>query len=169
MRALTLVEVLIVIVILGVLAGLAVPSLLTFMQLNKVNAITRELISTLNYAKSEAIKQTTSISICPRDPTDATNTTCSTNWAAGWIVFSGTALSSGARLTVNDRDLSTEMTLTATTLTATVASITFDNTGFPGNDITFTLLPTNCRSNNERIVRLSAAGRVSVSEEVCPP
>lgn len=166
-RAFTIVEILIVVVILGVLAALALPSLLGFIQSNRVRSTTSEFISSLDYAKGEAITRGYPVSICPL--VDSTvPTECGTDWSQGWMVFvnegNATAPSSDDdRLRVVD-DISDSLIFSTS-----VTLISFQSSGFPDpGDGIITITPTNCLSNNQRELDISRTGRVDVEAQSCP-
>ena len=50
-----------------------------------------ELTGALNFARSEAIKQSSRVSVCARN----SDMTCGTNWNRGWIVFVDSADNAG--------------------------------------------------------------------------
>jgi len=80
----TLVELLVTIVVLSILLGLAVPSFRTFMQNDQQWVQQNNLVLALNAARSEAIKQDSSVQVC--SSTDGATCT-NTPWDQGWIVL----------------------------------------------------------------------------------
>lgn len=87
----TLVEMIVVIAIVAVIAGLALPSYRSLIASNKVTAASEELYSAMLFAKSEAIKRNQTVIVCQADNpnTSAASAACSTgtDWSTGWIVF----------------------------------------------------------------------------------
>lgn len=79
----TLVELLVAITVLGVLLSLATPGFQSIMQDTRQVKSYNNLAGVLRFARSEAIKRSVAISVCPR----ATNSTCGTDWSQGMIVF----------------------------------------------------------------------------------
>ena len=71
------------VVLVGILLGLAVPSFQGMMQTSKMTGSYNSLTGSLNFARSEAIKRASSVSVCAR----ATDTTCGEDWSNGWLVF----------------------------------------------------------------------------------
>lgn len=85
-RGVSLLELVIVLAIAAILMSVAMPSFQNAMLNAKGNSVTSSLIGSLQYARSEAIKQSDRVSVCAR----ATDTTCCVNctdWADGWLVF----------------------------------------------------------------------------------
>ena len=80
---LTLIELLVTIAILAILLAIAVPNFIKFLQNSRLVGQTKDLVTALNYARSEAIKRGVRVSVCSR----LDNTTCSgatvVNWDAG--------------------------------------------------------------------------------------
>lgn len=81
----TLIELLITLLITGVLAGMAAPSLSAVMRDSRVGTSTSDFLSALFVARSEAAKRGRRVTICPSGEGDL----CAADlgWHAGWIVF----------------------------------------------------------------------------------
>lgn len=82
----TLVELMVTIAVVMVLTVLAVPSFQTFLAGRRVEATADTLVSDFRYARSEAVKRTNRVTICP----SVTGTSCAGPgglWKNGWIVF----------------------------------------------------------------------------------
>jgi prepilin-type N-terminal cleavage/methylation domain-containing protein len=86
-RGFSLIELLVAISIAAILVGLAVPELNRLIRRNSVDASTNLLQSSFAYARSEAIKRATNVSVVQ-------DTSTGTNWPAGWQVI----LDNGTRL-----------------------------------------------------------------------
>ncbi|MGD8595375.1 MAG: GspH/FimT family pseudopilin [Gammaproteobacteria bacterium] len=85
MAGFTLIELMVTIALAAIILTQAVPSFNALVQNNRLISQKNEFISTLNLARSEALKRGTRVTVCAS--TD--QTTCDTNdWAQGWIVFS---------------------------------------------------------------------------------
>ena len=73
----TIIEVLMVVVILGILVSMGLPSMRDLIASTKVKTATSDVFASLIFARSEAIKRNSAIEIVP---------VVSTNWNAGWRV-----------------------------------------------------------------------------------
>jgi type IV fimbrial biogenesis protein FimT len=86
-----LTEVMVVVLILAILAVAAIPSYRASVLNNRMLAASNDLVTGLNYARSEALKRGSRVSVCKA----ATATACDSTvaWERGWIVFAdaGTA------------------------------------------------------------------------------
>ena len=97
---LTLIELIVVIIIVGVVSGIAIPSMNNVLENQRISAANNDLITSMVIARSEAVRQKKHVTVCA----SSNGTTCNTgstgiaNWSDGWIVF---ANSSSANLTRN--------------------------------------------------------------------
>jgi type IV fimbrial biogenesis protein FimT len=82
----TLLELMVAITVLAVLLGLGIPSFSSIIQRNRLTAEVNELITALNYARSEAGKRGTRISVCGLDSA-GTNCDITPSWQRGWMMF----------------------------------------------------------------------------------
>ena len=79
----TLVELLIAVAILGVLLSMATPGFQSIMQDTRQVTSYNKLAGVLRFARSEAIKRSVAVSVCPR----ATDSTCGSDWSQGMLIF----------------------------------------------------------------------------------
>ena len=179
----TLIELMITLIIVGILLGIGVPSLKSFMQSNQLIAATNELISALHVARSEAIKSNSRVTICSSN----NGTTCSGNndWTDGWVVFvdaNGDLAGTGAVCTapntdcllrVHDGFIDNQLTVSGEDAnSADITSFTFTSRGMPkattgaAQSGTFSICSLDDGGNTigSRAVVLSLSGRVRVSD-----
>lgn len=85
LRGFSLAETLIVLAVAAILAGIAVPSFAALMRETRLTTVTNDLLSTLYFARSEAVKRNRRVTVC----TSVTQDGCAENigWQSGWIVF----------------------------------------------------------------------------------
>ncbi|CAH1903697.1 Type IV fimbrial biogenesis protein FimT [Candidatus Nitrotoga sp. HW29] len=165
----TLVELLVTIVILAILLSIAVPNFITFVQNSRLVGQTNDLVTSLNYARSEAIKRGVRVSVCSR----LDNTTCSgatvVNWDTGWLVFvnpNNNAVADAGEMVLKVRQaLENGNTLR----TAGMQRVTYQSSGFSGNADTFRLCDSRGTTSG-RAITVSLQGRVSTSTgtTACP-
>lgn len=85
----TLVELIVTLAIAAILMTVAIPGFSNFVKDNRLVAGTNRLVTSLAYARSEAVKRGTAVSMC----SSANGSACGGTWKDGWIVFTdaGTA------------------------------------------------------------------------------
>ena len=75
----TLIELMVTLVVLGVLAAVATPSLVTFQRNAELTSITNQLVAALNTARGEGMKRNMPSMVTPINGDD--------DWTQGWHVF----------------------------------------------------------------------------------
>lgn len=89
MSGFTLLEVIITIAIVAILASMALPSLQDFVSSNRISSVNSRFQMALSYARSEAIKRGTNVSVCVSNTAQTACDTSLDDYAKGWIVFTG--------------------------------------------------------------------------------
>lgn len=82
-KGFTLLELLFTITVAAVLLGIAAPSFRDMSIRNSLAASSNDVIASIAYARSEAIRQSTPVSICASND----GATCTGSWSDGWIIF----------------------------------------------------------------------------------
>lgn len=166
----TLVELLVTLSVATILVTMAVPSFSEFVKNNRMITQTNELVTTLNMARSEAVRRGTQITLCK----SATGSSCTTSggWEQGWIMFvdaagSGTVANTSNILRVQSA-LASSVTLRGGTNFASYVS--FRSTGATQTIGTAAAAPlagvlVMCDDRgfgaNSRAIQISTIGRVS--------
>jgi type IV fimbrial biogenesis protein FimT len=149
MAGLNLMELLIVMLIIAILAGIGVPSFKYVTSSNRIAGEINALLGDMRYARTEAIKEGSWVTVCAATITIAANPANSTascsganSWSTGWIVFSDTSDNQTAPTTFSTL-LRVEAkfvggdTLTALDSTPTgVVAVTFNREGFATSYLT---------------------------------
>ncbi|OGB24170.1 MAG: hypothetical protein A3I66_11095 [Burkholderiales bacterium RIFCSPLOWO2_02_FULL_57_36] len=118
----TLVELVVVMIIVAVLAGLAAPSFKSFIVNERVRGASFDLVSHLTLARSEAIKQNENVTIASTSTTSA--------WQNGW------SISGAGGDTVKTQGAYPKLTISTGSGTGP-SSITFNRSGRAGSSVTF--------------------------------
>ncbi|RKT46775.1 GspH/FimT family pseudopilin [Thiocapsa rosea] len=160
----SLIELLFSISILAILLGLGIPSFQGLIERNRVTSATNELITTLQLARSTAIRRNEVVSICPL--VDAN--TCGGSWSSGWMVFIGEASvtePSNASIIRQNSALAPSVTLTSNLDAG--AAISYGNAGqiVSGGSVDFTF----SGDSEFRCLTVPLSGKTSFSYELCQP
>ncbi|MGE0310383.1 MAG: GspH/FimT family pseudopilin [Lautropia sp.] len=97
----TLIEMLVALTIIAILSTLAAPSFTQMMAGAAIRSLSTDLGSDLNFARAEAVRTGSRVSLCPR----ATATSCGTDWNNGWLVFRDTNGASAGTIEAGDQIL----------------------------------------------------------------
>lgn len=89
-RGFTLIELMIAIAIMAIMASVAIPAYQTMVQNNRIVTTTNGLLGALQLARSEAVKQRRTITICPSS--DMATCDAGEPWHGGLIVLEGANL-----------------------------------------------------------------------------
>jgi type IV fimbrial biogenesis protein FimT len=137
-RGFSLVELITVMAIVGIAIGIAVPSYKYVTNSNRVSAEVNQLLGDMQYARSEAVKEGSFVSVCPGTVSTSGSTvtgTCASsgaNWQNGWFVFSD--VNGNGTFDTGDQVLRTQTAFTSNDTFASsdssVKVVTFNREGF---------------------------------------
>ncbi|MBV8270739.1 MAG: GspH/FimT family pseudopilin, partial [Cupriavidus sp.] len=82
---LTLIEMMVVLAMVATLVTISFPSFVSFIQGNRVLSEVNSMVSSLQLARSEAIKRGEPVSVCPSS--DGASCLGANVWSGGWLVF----------------------------------------------------------------------------------
>jgi type IV fimbrial biogenesis protein FimT len=140
-RGFTLVELVVTVALLGMILGIAAPSMRSFVVGQRIRALSYDLTSDLLLARSEALKRNAAV-VVARD---------AEQWHAGWTTAAG-ALQLSKRNALGGN----------VEFDGAPASITFDANGrvsSPAAQVRITLSSTAADANSQRCVELDLSGR----------
>lgn len=90
-RGYSLIELITVMTIIGIAIGIGVPSYRYITNSNRVSAEINQLLGDMQYARSEAVKEGSTVTVCPSNNATTSSPSCLTSgasWRGGWMVFS---------------------------------------------------------------------------------
>lgn len=99
-RGFSLIELMIVVIVAGVFAALAIPSFNASIRNNRILSATSNLVTAINQARTEAITRRQQVTVCA----SADGATCSNNpaWDKGWIIFIDTGSKTATSVVASD-------------------------------------------------------------------
>lgn len=161
-RGFTLVELMVVIAIVGILAALAGPSWTQLMARNAVRAAVNDLNASIQFARSEAVRLNSQVTLCPS--TDAINCV-NTGFENGWIVRIGPQVNDPTQQVLQDT-LPRQRVRIAVSIAQPV--LTFLPNGLPAGNftgVTINVCPTSASLNAvSRNMVISRAGRINLEQ-----
>lgn len=88
----TLLELLVVLAIIGILAAMAAPNIRDTLVRNARESAMLDLMSAINRARSQAVVQSKTATLCRSTNQASCAGTSGADWAAGWIIFTDTGV-----------------------------------------------------------------------------
>lgn len=154
----TLLELIVTMTVASILFGVGIPSLISTLRTNRLAGATNELISTLIYARSEAIKRSVPVGVCRSSDGAACVTSGSAGWAIGWLVYvdvdRSSALNTGDIVLTTHEALDSSITLTGNNNVAN--QVLFTSIGL-ANTSNGTMTMTS--SSDTRTICIATSGR----------
>jgi type IV fimbrial biogenesis protein FimT len=166
-RGVTLLELMIALTVVTILIGVAVPNYRTFTQNNRTTAAQNDLVTALNLARSESLRRSRPVTVCP----SADGLACAgdTNWNVGWIVF--TDLPGGTNGTVDGGDeILQRWDAIDRTVTLAVSDtfVRYLPTGEAAAPLTVDITPERCGGQNRRHLQITGTGSLLTQLTDCP-
>lgn len=149
--------------LISIVMAIAIPSMTTFNQNDRLTTNINKLIGHLAYARSEAVKNNQRVVVCTSS--DSASCSSSSDWEDGWIVFvdaNGNGAVDGTETVLRaEQTLDGIQTLTPTTI---ADRVTYDNRGFPVT--TGSLLLCDGRTGpHGKTITISNTGRVRFQDD----
>ncbi|WP_090686587.1 GspH/FimT family pseudopilin [Paraburkholderia phenazinium] len=168
----TLIETLVVVALLAVIAVMATPSLVAWHVRDQVDARARVLLSTLSYARSEAVRRGARVTVCRVDASRrclASGQACRAgvaDWSCGWAVM--------VERTGTPMILRAQAELAAVSIAGTQTNLTFTPPAgqLIGSFRSFDIAPhfPSGATQGElwrRCIRIAAGGRPRIADGAC--
>lgn len=158
----SLIELLVVMAILSILLAVSLPNFRDMIESNSSNSQAKLFLTTLNLARSEAIKRGSNVAICASDD----GADCDEDsWEEGWIVFfdaNGDANGLTGSVDANDTLIRVFDSVGSSNVTTFTADLfEYNNLGFSATGGTQTLLicPASANAANARSIVIGPSGR----------
>lgn len=161
-RGFSLIELLVVMAILSILLAVSLPNFQDMIESNSTNSQAKLFLTTLNLARSEAIKRGGNVAVCASDD----GADCDEDaWEEGWIVFfdaNGDANGLTGSMDVNDTLIRVFDSVGSSNVTTfSVDLFEYNTLGFSATGGTQTLLicPASSNAANARSIVIGPSGR----------
>jgi type IV fimbrial biogenesis protein FimT len=146
-RGFTLVEMITVVAIVGVIAALSAPSFAELIRSQRIKGTTNDLLSTLAFARSEAIKRNGNVTVT------AATISGTTSWSNGWSV---SYVAGGTTVTPRTQTKLEQLTVAANP--SALTAVTFGGGGRVDASGTFTIESVPQSNNATRCVEVRVDG-----------
>jgi len=163
---LTLIELLVAVAIFAVLAVVAVPNMKSFMRSNRLTSATNDLVTSLNLARSEAVKRAVSIKTCISNATQDDCDTGTTNWENGWITFiddnNDDAIDAGEKVLRVSGSVAGGTTIRSPQFAST---ITYNGAGGASSIGSFKICDEDASAARARGINIALSGLISLAKD----
>jgi len=163
-RGFTLVELMMTLAVAAVLVGVGVPSMQNLIRNNRLTAATNQFVSSLNIARSEAIKQGRNATVCVSD----TQNSCSgSNWRLGWLAWVDSDQDGNLDFPAEVLRVVEPLANSITIATTPIAQNSFqiDPQGTVGNPNTTLGVCDDRTGETGRLLRVMATGGISLNSQ----
>ncbi len=163
----TLIELLMTLALLAILVSIAAPSMGEFVRENRAASQTNQLVTTLNLARSEAVKRGAIVAVCRS--TDSQSCDDDADWSTGWIVFEDANQAPGGAPVLGSADdvLRAWGSLGDSTILRRLNNqpVRFNPRGAisHGNEISFELCINDCNGTHDREIAVRPSGQIKSS------
>jgi type IV fimbrial biogenesis protein FimT len=163
----TLIELIIVMILVGILVAIGIPSFSSITTSSRMSAESNTLLGDLQYARAEAARAGIPVTVCVANTAENACDSSSTSWQGGWIIFTDvnddqTATDAGDSVLRVQRAFSGTDTFTSV---GADYSVTFTREGFAsvgGGSLIIELHNTPSNSYYTRCLEISQAGMMSI-------
>lgn len=161
----TLIELVIVLTIVSITLSIGVPSFQGFIKSSRVAGLTNQFVTSVNYARSEAVKRGSRVTVCK----SANQSTCTAggDWDQGWMVFVDTAnfgvWDAGEEIVRVQEDFEGATTLKVVSGVGSALSFLPRGRLVTGQSGQLSL----CDNHEARTININAVGRTHIVEATC--
>ncbi len=160
-RGFTLIELVMTLSLAALMLTLGVPSMRDLVRNNRLTTVTNQFVSSLNIARSEAIKQGRNATICVSD----TQNSCSgTNWRLGWLAWVDSDQDGNLDFPQEVLRI-VEPQANSIQITSTQNSFRIDSQGAVNNPNTLLVVCDDRSGETGRRLRVMATGGISLNSQ----
>jgi type IV fimbrial biogenesis protein FimT len=164
--AFSLIELMVTLAVLAIVLAVGVPSFGNLTKDNRLVAQTNELVSAISTARTEAIKRSSTVTLCASADGATCKTTGAGAWESGWIVFADPdgdgVVDSGEQLLRVQAKL--QSITVRSSLAAAPGRISYKGNGFKSNTDQGTLTLCDDRgAKHARGIVINATGRAALA------
>ncbi len=148
-RGFTLLELMVTVAVVAILATVGVPGFQELIQNNRVTTQTNELVTALNFARTEAVKRGRNVQVVVAQANP------------GWTATVST-VGTGAE------DLR-EIGRQGSGITVNAATVVFSPAGAPAAAVDFDMRPSSsCTGDKSRLIAIAPSGQITTTKQACP-
>ena len=165
MSGFTLMELMVAVAVLGILTAVAVPSFTTLMTRNRLAAQSNELLSGIQYARTEAIRANARVTFCGAASADAAeDADCDDGEQSFWVVLGSTGGGAQEQLRVIEvkEPMKVSTDLESITFTADGLARDPDTQALVTGTITV-CLETSRPAQNKRVLNIASGSRMAIT------
>jgi len=155
----SLIEMLIALTVIGIGIAVTLPAMQNFTNANRQAEQINKLVGDITYAKSEAIKRGTTVTISQLKDADDKVIGTDGNWFSGWEIKSGT----------DELKKTPAFDIKSVTLleTSNATSISFSASGRTNTSKTFQLCGPDLGKDTDKELSISVVGRITIDKYDC--
>lgn len=168
-QGMTLIELMTAMLVLAILMAIAIPSFRDFAADSRTSAVTTDLVTALNLARSEALRRSSNVVACASD--DLASCSNSNAWDGGFIVFLDR--NGNGAVDMNEPILQTwSESQTDIEARGNAPSAVYNSMGMavlpPGNaNLTLVVKRTGCSGDRAKQVQMSIMGSLQTTKVAC--
>lgn len=169
-----MIELIVTLSVFAILGAIALPSFQTQIANHRTLALAEELVTAINFTRSEALKRGKAITLCPMN--EAKNN-CGTDWKNGWFAVVDTAVAETTKPPViaNADAILKRWGKTNSTAVITLDGsrtfIRFNGTGTLARTeaaaVTMTEQVGKCNHDSARVIKVAMSGMLTTERKAC--
>lgn len=157
-RGFTLIELMVTVAVLAIVLSIAIPSFSAIILNNRLSTTADELQSSLQLARSEAVKRKKTITLCRADASFEKCAESGTDWSLGWLLLSGGEGGEVLKIWEPSSGLVIEGPATSAMILGT---------GMPQSSYTFKVNAPQCSNGVQHVLEMNRIGSLKARKGAC--